>query len=566
MTNTINFMVGGEAGQGVQTIGYLLTKSLARYGYQVFSDQDYESRVRGGHNFFRVRASQSPVNAINENIDILIAFNLETIALHRHEVVTAGIIIYDSELIQNLQGSNLLNIPAERLVLEATGGKQTANTVLLAAALAICGYEFASFANLLEEFFGKESAEKNIKAADSAYKYVEARSIKKSQYRLKPIGNTNRMILNGNEAMALGAIAAGCKFMAAYPMTPVTPIMEYMAAKSKEFNMVVVPAEDEIAAINMVVGAGYAGIRAMTATSGGGFCLMVEGLGLAGMTETPIVVIEGQRPGPTIGLPTRQEQSDLQFVLHASHGEFPRMVLAPSTVEECFWSVEKAFNLADKYQLPVIVMTDHHLATSYNTVERFDLTRTNIDRGSINTSNMGEYQRHLFTENGISPRAFPGKSTALVVTDSDEHDENGHLTEDPAIRTRMTNKRLGKMALAQEDIQSPKLYGPEQPDMILVGWGSTFGAIREAVDILNNRGKKIAHLHFHEIWPFPKDTVKEILADCPEVFVVESNATGQLAQLIRQETCIQVNSNILRYDGRPMIPSDVIMALHEEVK
>jgi len=566
MTNTINFMVGGEAGQGVQSIGYLLTKSLARYGYHVFSDQDYESRVRGGHNFFRIRVSQSPVSAVSEKIDILVAFNLETIALHRHEVVPTGIIIYDEELIQNLQDNNLLSIPADRLAQEATGGKQATNTVLLAAALAICGYEFKSFVNILEEFFGKESTEKNIKAADAAYKYVEARSIKKSQYRLQRIGNTSRMVLNGNEAMSLGALAAGCKFMAAYPMTPVTPIMEYMAAKSRDFDIVVVPAEDEIAAINMVVGAGYAGIRAMTATSGGGFCLMVEGLGLAGMTETPIVVIEGQRPGPAIGLPTRQEQGDLQFVLHASQGEFPRIVLAPSTIEECFWTLEKAFNLADKYQLPVIVMTDHHLATSYNTVERFDLTRTTIDRGLLNTAKTNAYQRYLFTENGISPRAFPGKSAALVVTDSDEHDENGHLTEDPVTRTRMTNKRLGKLALTQDDVEPPKLYGPEQPDTILVGWGSTFGAIHEAVTTLNDRGKKIAHLHFRGIWPFPKNIVKDILADNLEIFVVESNATGQLAQLIRQETCIPVNNNILRYDGRPFTPADIITAVEQEAK
>jgi 2-oxoglutarate ferredoxin oxidoreductase subunit alpha len=278
------------------------------------------------------------------------------------------------------------------------------------------------------------------------------------------------------------------------------------------------------------------------------------------------VVIEGQRPGPAIGLPTRQEQGDLEFVLHASHGEFPRVVLAPSTVEECFWAVEKAFNLADIYQLPVIVMTDHHLATSYNTVPRFDLTRIDIDRGSLFTGVAGNYKRHVFTENGVSPRAFPGKSDALVITDSDEHDETGHLTEDPLIRSKMMNKRLGKLVAVSDAIKPPKIYGPEQPDVMLVGWGSTYGAIREAADMLNSGGSKIAHLHLSEIWPFPKGDVKDILAECSNILVVESNATGQMANLIRRETGISTSGNILRYDGRPITPADIITSVKKEVK
>lgn len=386
MAQTVNLMIGGEAGQGVQSGGLLLGKAFARWGYQVFADQDYESRVRGGHNFFRVRVSRTPVYAIAEAIDILIAFNKESIDLHRREMASGGTIIYDGEKVKDISGQDLLSVPAERLAIEIAGDRIMANTVLLAAALGLLGYSFDSLADLLKDFFPGEDGARNVKAARAGYEYAAKQNGKSNQHQLTQIDSVApRMVLTGNEAMALGAIAAGCKFMSAYPMTPITPIMEYMASKSNELGMVVVPAEDEIAAINMVVGAGYGGIRSWTATSGGGFCLMVEGIGLAGMTETPIVVIEGQRPGPAIGLPTRQEQGDLEFILHAAHGEFPRAVLAPATVDDCFWLTIKAFNLADKYQLPVVVMTDHHLATSYTTVDRFDLTKVVFDRGLLYT-------------------------------------------------------------------------------------------------------------------------------------------------------------------------------------
>ncbi|MDD5190106.1 MAG: 2-oxoacid:acceptor oxidoreductase subunit alpha [Dehalococcoidales bacterium] len=566
MTQTLNFMVSGEAGQGVQSIGFLLAKALARYGYYVFSDQDYESRVRGGSNFFRVRASLTPVNAIKDKINILLAFSRQGIEQHHRGVAQTGFIIYDTETLGNLNVNDTVSIPAARLSKEATGDMQSANTVLLAAALCLLGYSPEDLLSLLQSYFRGEAAVNNVKAAQAGFQYVREHISIKMTTQLRKIGNKSRMLVHGNEALSLGAIAAGCKFMAAYPMTPITSIIEYLSGKAVELGMVVVPAEDEIAAINMVTGASYAGVRAMTATSGGGFCLMVEGLGLAAMTETPIVVVEGQRPGPAIGLPTRQEQGDLDFMLHAAHGEFPRVILTPSTAEECFWAAVKAFNLAEKYQLTVIIMTDHHLATSYSAVERFDLTRVEIDRGVLYSKNSGEYKRHQFTADGISPRAFPGKPGTLVVTDSDEHDEAGHLTEDPEIRSKMVNKRLGKMVALREEIRLPKLWGAEQPEIIVAGWGSTFGAIREAVTTLTETGVKIAHLHFSEIWPFPKDEVGDILQDCPKVMVAENNATGQLAKLIQRETCIHVNDHVLRYDGRPFTPAEIIAAVGQEVK
>jgi 2-oxoglutarate ferredoxin oxidoreductase subunit alpha len=319
--------------------------------------------------------------------------------------------------------------------------------VALGAALALVGYDLDILNTLLVEHFGKgQIADNNIAAARAGYEYAH------SEYRgdfrqLKPVSAVRRMLLTGNEAISMGAIAAGCKFMSAYPMTPASSIMEYIAAKSTDFNLVMVHAEDEIAAINMAIGAGYAGVRAMTATSGSGLCLMVEGIGLSGITETPLVIIDAQRPGPAVGLPTRTEQGDLQFVLHAHHGDFPRAVLAPATIEDAFWITVKAFNWAEKYQIPVIILTDHHLASSYATVDFFDLSRVKIDRGLLfsGEESAAEYMRHSLTQSGISPRALPGLSEALTVTDSDEHDEEGHLTEDAEERKAQVQKRMRKL-------------------------------------------------------------------------------------------------------------------------
>jgi 2-oxoglutarate ferredoxin oxidoreductase subunit alpha len=347
MASEINFMVVGEAGQGVQSVGFLLSKALTRWGYHIFADQDYESRVRGGHNFFRIRASDSPVEAIDEKVDILIALNKESVDLHLREIRDGGIIIYDGEKSGRIEGNNLINVPVEKLAKEAAGDVLMTNTVALGAALGIVDYDFTLLTELFTGFFKGETADKNVKAAGVGYQYV--RKLYSNIYleKLTRASETRRMLVSGNDALSIGAIAAGCKFISAYPMTPVTSIMEYFAAKSEEFGLVVVPAEDEIAAINMAIGAAYTGIRAMTATSGGGFCLMVEGVGLAGMTETPIVIVEGQRPGPAIGLPTRTEQGDLEFILHASHGEFPRVVFAPGNADDCFWLTIRAFNLAE---------------------------------------------------------------------------------------------------------------------------------------------------------------------------------------------------------------------------
>jgi 2-oxoglutarate ferredoxin oxidoreductase subunit alpha len=569
MNTHLNIMVGGEAGQGVQSVGFILAKIFARGGYYVFADQDYESRVRGGHNFYRVRVQESEVGAIAEPLDILVALNKETIDLHQKELTNKGIIVFDNEQIKDVNNNgNLFGLPLEKIAEEEAGNKLMINTVALGVALGLIKYISEILEQVIREYFGSgELGESNVKAARAGYEYAQKNFSGDFDVQLSPISDVKRMLLNGNEAIALGSIAAGCKFVSAYPMTPATSIVEYIASKADEFGIVVIQPEDEIAAINMAIGASYAGVRAMTATSGGGFCLMVEGLGLAGMTETPIVVVNAQRPGPAIGLPTRTEQGDLQFILHAAHGDFPRAVLAPTSVEDCFWSTVKAFNLAEKYQLPVIILTDQYLASSYTTVNKFDLSNTVIDRGLLYSQDKTgelEYKRHKITKSGISPRAFPGKRGTLVITDSDEHDEEGHPIEDADLRTQMVQKRMRKDFSLKNDITPPQLYGAKRADTTLIGWGSTFGAIREAVDILHKEKVSTNMLYFNELWPFPVEEVTDILTKARYSYIIENNATGQLARLIEMETGKKPSSSILKYDGRPFTPAYIAQEVRKE--
>ena len=570
MPTDVNFMVGGEAGQGVQSVGFILAKAFAQGGFHVFADQDYESRVRGGHNFFRVRVKDSRVGAIAEPVDMLIVFNKENIDLHQAKLAKRGVIVFDGEKMRDIGGdSHLIAVPLTRLAEERAGNKLMANTVAVGAALGLVGYDFEILRQVLLERFGRgEVGENNVKAAQAGYEYIQGNFNGDYDCRLSPISNVKRMLLTGNDAIALGAITAGCKFMAAYPMTPASSIMEYMASKARDVDLVMVHAEDEISAMNMTIGAAYAGVRAMTATSGGGFCLMVEGLGLAGITETPVVVVDAQRPGPAIGLPTRIEQSDLEFVLYASHGEFPRAVLAPATIEDAFWLTIKAFNLAEKYQLPVIILTDQHLASSYTTVDLFDLSKVTIDRGLLfaeeGASKLGKYQRHEITKSGISPRAFPGREDVLVVTDADEHNEEGHLIEDAETRTQMMRKRMRKLFSLKQEISPPLLYGPKKAETLLIGWGSTYGAIREAVDILHKEGASVNLFHLNELWPFPNEAVADALANTQHSYIIENNATGQLSHLIQAETGRKGSGKILKYDGRPFTPAYIAREVRKE--
>lgn len=573
MPAEINFMVGGEAGQGVQTIGFILAKTLARAGLHVFADQDYESRVRGGHNFFRVRAGDSELLTLSEQLDVLIAIDQNTVENHHSEVKGDGVAIFDRDKLR-IEGKKLasLSIPLENLAEEITSNKLMANSVAVGAAVAVGGYEFELLNEVLKEQFahlGKDMVDSNVKAARAGYDHALKSKPEFVRQPIKPAKLTRKMLLSGNEAIALGAMAAGCKFIAAYPMTPASSIMEYMAEKGEKFNIVVLQPEDEIAAINMAVGAGFAGVRAMTATSGDGFALMTEGYGLAGVTETPVVIVIAQRPGPAVGLPTRTEQGELGFAVYGGSGDFPRAVLAPRTIEDAFYITVKAFNLAEKYQIPVVILTDQHLASSYQTVNKFDLQKVKIDRGELipdkEAKNMTEYKRHKFTDTGISPRLIPMPGRPLVVTDSDEHDEAGHMIEDAGIRTRMMLKRMNKIDGLRNEIAGPRSHSRPNARVTLIGWGSTYGAIMEAASMLERDRLSVNVLQLNELWPFPAPAVASALAKTKTSMVVESNVTGQLAHLITAETGIKPTRNILRFDGRPFSPSYIVKEVKKEV-
>jgi 2-oxoglutarate ferredoxin oxidoreductase subunit alpha len=561
-------MAGGAAGQGVQTVGHMLSKVFARGGKDVFVIQDFESRIRGGHSFTQIRVRDEPVYAIAEEIDVIIALDKRTIDIHSGELAQKGALIFDSEDVDIEPKDNFCGVPLEEIAVEEGGDKIYSNTVAVAAALGLLKYDIQILNDVINDSFGKkpEVAENNIKAAKAGYEYVQEH-FDYDNYELKAISDApKKMLLTGNEAVALGAIAANCKFMTAYPMSPSTGIITYLAGQAGKFGMVTEQAEDEIAAINLTIGAACAGVRAMTATSGGGFSLMTEGLGLAGVMEVPVVIVEAQRPGPATGLPTRTGQADLEFVLHASQDEFPRIILAPGTVEEAFYAIPKAFNLAEKYQLPVIVLSEQHLADSSMTVDKFDLSKVTIERHLLDDEevNPEEYKRYKLTESGVSPRALPGQNGALVINDSHEHQEDGHITEDAQIRTEMVLKRLRKLDGAKSEMNPPTVYGPEDAEIILSGWGSSYGAIREAVDILNQDGMNVAMMHLSEIWPFPAEAVCDILTKAEKIFTIEGNATAQLAHLIRAETGIEITNKVLKFDGRPFSPGYIVRAIKEE--
>ncbi|OGW83919.1 MAG: hypothetical protein A3C47_00650 [Omnitrophica bacterium RIFCSPHIGHO2_02_FULL_51_18] len=571
--------IGGEAGMGVESGGSGLTKALSRGGLYVFALQDYMSRIRGGHNFFQIRVSTQEIFTFVDDVHLLIAFTKECIERHKHEVVKGGAIVFDESLgvdpaSLKEQGVKACPIPLSKIATEIGGHRVMANTCALGATAGITGYDFERIKDIIESNFrkkGDEVIQKNLAVAKAGYDYAHDKYAKDFEFKLEPVDTDpakRRMVLHGNQGLALGAIAGGCKFISAYPMTPGTSVFETITAKAGKYGIVSKQTEDELAAILFAIGAGHAGVRAMTTTSGGGFSLMVEALGLASITETPVVICEVQRGGPSTGLPTRTEQPDLDFVISASQGETPRIVLAPGTIEECFECGWRAHNLAEKYQCPVIILSDLYLSSQLRCIDRnrFDITGIKINRGQLLTKEqldrITDYKRHLFTENGISPRAIPGHKNAVFMTTSDEHTEYGYAVEDIEPRNKMMEKRMKKYeTMLHEDIRGPKLYGDEKAEITFVGWGSTCGAIREVVDRLRKKGTKANFLQFVDLWPFPADKTQSYLEKAKYLVAVENNFTGQLAGLIRKCTGIKVDAKILKYSGRPFSPEEIIANL-----
>lgn len=566
--------IGGEAGQGIQTVGDTLSRVFARTGYHVFTFQDYESRVRGGHNFYHVRVADSPLTAARDRIDILVAFDRDSIDKDAAFVAEQGQIIYDSgALKQKFEGRQFLDIPFTALAVDKGGSRIMANVVATGAILGMLGMDLDIFLKIISDTFqkkGEDVIKANVLAATAGYDFA-VKECERCSFTMAA-GSEQKMLISGIDAIGVGALASGCKFYAAYPMTPSTGIMNYLAGKAKEYGIVVEQAEDEIAAINMALGASFGGVRAMTASSGGGFALMVEGVSLAAMTETPIVIGLGQRPGPATGLPTRTEQGDLQFALYTAHGEFPRIIFAPGDPEQALYLTNKAFDLSEKYQVPAFVIFDQYLGDTQWTHAGFDLNKlvyTDYRLRADDLAGLSEYKRHAFTETGVSPMAVPGESRHVVVTDSDEHNEDGHLVEDAETRVKMTDKRLfKKIPLIRKEIAPPFLYGDADPEIVLVGWGSTYGVIKEAVQELSGK-QKIAMLHFSEIFPFPGTDAFDyltLLRSASRTICIEQNATSQFARLMRAETGYEFASTINRYDGRPFTTDDLMREITDCIK
>ena len=554
-----NILIGGAAGLGMDTISILIEKILKRKGYYVYSNKDYMSRVRGGHNFIQVRFGTKPIYSHWPELDAIIALDKETVELHRESLTDTGIIICDEAL--EVEGNNIIKVPLTKIAAEVKNPK-TSGSVAAGALLKIFGQSLELVQQIFIEKFEKESAEANYLAFQKGYEYAEKR------FDITTKREDKHIFINGNAAIAMGALAGGVAFYASYPMTPATSIMTQLSMRQDDAGIVVEQVEDEISAINMVLGASYAGVRAMTGTSGGGFALMVEALSLQGIMELPLVVVNSQRPGPSTGMATRTEQSDLDFVLTAGHGEFPRMVLAVRNPEDAFYQTTRALNIADKYQTLVIILTDQYLADTAQTIKPFDFSSVSIERGFTEAKEIdGErYKRYMLTESGISPRIIPGKIPGTVMmADSHEHNEYGHISESIEVRNAMMQKRMKKLELMASEIQEPDYYGAKEPEILLIGWGSMQGPLREAIELLEQEDISIGALVFGDLYPMPTKLLKKYVGIAKKHINVEQNFTGQLGRLIRQETGLFMTGSILNYDGRQLDSYTICARVKKEV-
>lgn len=548
-----NLLIGGAAGQGIDTTAAILEKLLKRSGYYVFTVRDLMSRIRGGHNFSLLRFGAAPVYSHSNRLDGIVALDDETIRLHQDQLQENGFILCDSKLSATDPRAIKIDMDARA---KALGNPRVSGSIAVGVVLKLFFETLDNAEDIFRAFVKEPYLAVNMQAVQEGFQLVAGRYPRRN-------GNfADRMLISGSKAVALGAIAAGLRFYSAYPMSPATVIMETLAAQSDKAGLVVEQAEDEIAAINMAIGASYAGARAMTGTSGGGFSLMVEALGLAGMAEIPLVVVDAQRPGPVTGLPTRTEQGDLQFVISASQGEFPRMVMALRHAADAFYQTMRAFHLAEKYQIPVILLSDQYLGDASWTVAPFDPGKIKPAEPARDVA--GEYLRYRYTDSGISPRLIPGKTGHLVAIDSDEHDERGWITESAEVRARMVEKRLKKLAGLEQELLEPEFIGAATFDTLLVGWGSTWGPITEAINLLQEKeAGRYAALVFGDVWPLPQKLLQEKAPQARRIINVEQNATGQLARLIRGATGIACTGSILKYDGRQISGEEIAARLEK---
>ncbi|WP_284009811.1 2-oxoacid:acceptor oxidoreductase subunit alpha [Haloarcula pelagica] len=563
MPEDLNWAIGGEAGDGIDSTGKIFAQALSRAGRHVFTSKDFASRIRGGYTAYKVRTSVDRVESVVDRLDILIALTERTIHENEDELHEDSVIIYDGErsTMQDVEvphGATALEVPLKRLA-EDAGGAIMLNVVALGAACEVTSFPIENLDESLQKRFGDKGeaiVENNKKAARMGQEYVQEEYDEEFDYSMETT-DADYVLLNGDEAIGMGAIAAGCRFYAGYPITPATDVMEYMTGRVDQFGGKVVQAEDELSAINMALGAARAGARAMTATSGPGIDLMTETFGLVATSETPLVICDVMRSGPSTGMPTKQEQGDLNMTLYGGHGEIPRFVVAPTTVSECFWKTVEAFNLAEKYQTPVFLVSDLAMAVTEQTFspETFDMDEVEVDRGKVVDEDeigawldeQGRFQAHFPAADGVSPRAFPGTADGAHMTTGLEHDELGRRTEDTDVRIEQVDKRQRKVETAREQEEFDyREFGDPDADTLIISWGSNEGAMREGLELLDAEGHNVRFISVPYIFPRP-DLTDEVQA-AEEVIVVECNATGQFADIIEHDVLERVE-RINKYNG-----------------
>lgn len=547
----------GEAGQGIQTVEAILVQAIKMGGYHVFSSKEYMSRVRGGENSTEIRISSKRVNAYVDRIDILLAISKGAIEHLKHRITPDTLILGDDQQLRSFHKDNIVKIPFLKSAQEL-GGPIFANVIAAGVLANILNIPSELFDQIIMEMFSRKGdliVGKDLKAGKKGYQLGEE-LIKTGNIKVQLDQNLdikNELLLSGTEAVGLGCLVGNCKFISSYPMTPSTPLQIFMALYGKDFDVIFEQAEDEIAAINMSIGASYAGARSMVATSGSGFALMEEAVGLSGMTETPVVVYVGQRPGPAVGLPTRTAQEDLNLTLYSGPGEFARIIFAPGNFVDAFELAYQAFELADKYQIPVFILSDQFFAECYYNIPDLDLKDKKTEDQIIKTDE--DYRRYQLTSDGLSPRGIPGYGAGLVVADSDEHDEEGHITEDLDIRKKMVDKRYNeRMDLIKKETIPAELLGSDDYEVLIIGWGSTYGIIKEAMEQLPDN---ISFLYFKQVYPLHQETLN-YLKKAKKTIIFENNASAQFSNLIKMETGFEIDEEVLKYDGMPFTVEEIV--------
>lgn len=577
----ISVLVGGKAGDGVLFTGNVLAWWLKRQGWWAVTYRDFPSNIRGEATQYIIRASLDPIENRNDTVDVLLAFDCEAIQKHAMRLSDGGLVLCDgadAALIPASAGSDLSSFafPLRQPARTHFGRDIFKNMIALGALGYLFGLELSHLEEIIRELYEKRKGEEvvqiNLKAA--AFGFEQGKKIvpEKERQPLVKLPDEGRLIISGNEAIALGALAAGCRFFAAYPICPASEIWQWLAPRIKSFGGAVIQVEDELAALNMAIGASYAGARAMTSTSGPGASLMMEAFSLAGMTETPVVIAHVQRVGPATGLPTKTQQGDILQWVFGSHGEFPRVVLAPGSVEECFTFTIEAFNLAEKLQGPVVILTDLDLGQNLRTTPLLVASDWRVERGKLLSSeeatNLKNFKRFALAEDGISPRIIPGTPKWAHLVESVEHDEFGWRSEDARIRAAMMEKRMRKIKAIASDLIPPGLLGEPEASVGLIGLGSTRGPILEAMKRLHQEGIKTKFLQVRTLWPFPAAEVKQFLASLRHLFVVENNYSGQLLTLLRSQVEVEAGLKIeglRKYTPDNFIPEEIYRTVREAV-